>query len=127
MFNTQTVSTAAGIHSQNTIKLEHAKTVIMAGMLLLILMLALAPLDVLAQTSTNSSTSSGDALWTAFKAWLFGGWGLLIAGVIVGVGVFVWMRRGIGEGLLVMVCGFVLFLIPAFVIGARNAGQALAT
>lgn len=84
------------------------------------------PADALAQTTTTGGVS-GDSVWNDLKSSIFSGWGMVFGTIIVFVGVFVWLRKGIGEGLIVMVVGFLFFLVPALVIGARNAGQKMST
>lgn len=92
-------------------------------LLFVVFMLAVLvmPTDALAQTTTGGV--SGDSIWTDLKGTIFSGWGMVFGTIIVFCGVFVWLRKGIGEGLIVMVVGFLFFLVPALVSGARSAGQ----
>lgn len=101
---------------------------VLVAMLFTIAIFALMamPLDAIAQTTTTPTTGtgmSGDNIWVELKSTMFSGWGLAAAAGVVFCGIVVWMRKGITEGLLVMVAGFVIFLIPALVIAGRDFGK----
>jgi hypothetical protein len=89
------------------------------------------PHDAWAQASTTTadttSTGTGDTLYANFKTCLFSGWGMLFAGVVIVAGIYIWVKRGIGEGMTIMIGGFAMFLIPALILGAKNFGQTLAS
>lgn len=106
-----------------------AKVNVLMAFAVFIAILALCiPFDAMAQTSTGTTGSgvNGDTMWIELKGFLYGGWGLLFAALIIVIGVVVWLRKGIAEGLIVMVVGFIIFLIPAFVVAGRDFGKKMA-
>jgi hypothetical protein len=82
----------------------------------------LAPTLVLAQTSGGDA---GSALWGAFRAVLYGPWGLVGSAVVVGIGIYMFLERGFMHALGVMAAGALLFFVPLIVISMRNAAQAM--
>jgi hypothetical protein len=82
----------------------------------------LAPALVLAQTS---GVDAGSALWGAFRAVLYGPWGLVGSAVVVGIGIYMFLERGFMHALGVMAAGALLFFVPLIVISMRNTAQAM--
>jgi len=82
----------------------------------------LAPALALAQTSGGDA---GSALWGAFRAVLYGPWGLVGSAVVVGIGIYMFLERGFMHALGVMAAGALLFFVPLIVISMRNAAQAM--
>jgi hypothetical protein len=99
---------------------------LMISALILITIFCCFPHDVLADT-TAAAGANGDSIWVSFKSVVFSGWGMLFAGIIGFSGVYVGATRTIGQGVMVLSLGFVLFLIPALVMAFMKAGQSLAT
>jgi hypothetical protein len=82
----------------------------------------LVPAAALAQAS---GTDAGSALWGAFRAVLYGPWGLVGSAVVVGIGIYMFLERGFMHALGVMAAGALLFFVPLIVISMRNAAQAM--
>lgn len=82
----------------------------------------LAPALAIAQTT---GTDAGSALWGAFRAVLYGPWGLVGSAVVVGIGIYMFLERGFMHALGVMAAGALLFFVPLIVISMRNAAQAM--
>jgi hypothetical protein len=82
----------------------------------------LAPAAAIAQTSGGDA---GSALWGAFRAVLYGPWGLVGSAVVVGIGIYMFLERGFMHALGVMAAGALLFFVPLIVISMRNAAQAM--
>jgi hypothetical protein len=82
----------------------------------------LLPAMAIAQTSGNDA---GSALWSAFRAVLYGPWGLVGSAVVVGIGIYMFLERGFMHALGVMAAGALLFFVPLIVISMRNAAQAM--
>lgn len=82
----------------------------------------LLPALAIAQTSGNDA---GSALWSAFRAVLYGPWGLVGSAVVVGIGIYMFLERGFMHALGVMAAGALLFFVPLIVISMRNAAQAM--
>jgi hypothetical protein len=82
----------------------------------------LAPAMAIAQTSGGDA---GSALWGAFRAVLYGPWGLVGSAVVVGIGIYMFLERGFMHALGVMAAGALLFFVPLIVISMRNAAQAM--
>ena len=81
-----------------------------------------APALAVAQTAGGDA---GSALWTAFRAVLYGPWGLVGSAVVVGIGIYMFLERGFMHALGVMAAGALLFFVPLIVISMRNAAQAM--
>lgn len=94
---------------------------------LMILTFLFVPFDVMAQTTGTGTGASGDVMWTSFKSTVFGPWGLIFAAVILFCSIYIGLRRGLGEAIIVMALGLLVFLVPALVISMMKAGQSLAT
>jgi hypothetical protein len=82
----------------------------------------LTPTLTFAQTG---GTDAGSALWGAFRAVLYGPWGLVGSAVVVGIGIYMFLERGFMHALGVMAAGALLFFVPLIVISMRNAAQAM--
>jgi hypothetical protein len=82
----------------------------------------LGPALAVAQTSGGDA---GSALWGAFRAVLYGPWGLVGSAVVVGIGIYMFLERGFMHALGVMAAGALLFFVPLIVISMRNAAQAM--
>lgn len=82
----------------------------------------LVPSLAIAQTN---STDAGSALWGAFRAVLYGPWGLVGSAIVVGIGIYMFLERGFMHALGVMAAGALLFFVPLIVISMRNAAQAM--
>ena len=82
----------------------------------------LAPAMAIAQAS---GADAGSALWSAFRAVLYGPWGLVGSAVVVGIGIYMFLERGFMHALGVMAAGALLFFVPLIVISMRNAAQAM--
>jgi hypothetical protein len=82
----------------------------------------LAPTIAVAQTNGGDA---GSALWGAFRALLYGPWGLVGSAVVVGIGIYMFLERGLMHALGVMAAGALLFFVPLIVISMRNAAQAM--
>lgn len=82
----------------------------------------LGPALAIAQTT---GTDAGSALWGAFRAVLYGPWGLVGSAVVVGIGIYMFLERGFMHALGVMAAGALLFFVPLIVISMRNAAQAM--
>lgn len=95
-------------------------------MVIALLVMLVLPQDVWAQGVGAGGTATGDSVWASVKGMLFSGWGMLYALAIVFAGAFIWARRGIGEGILVMCAGFATFFIPALIMAAMQAGKTAA-
>jgi hypothetical protein len=80
------------------------------------------PVMAVAQTS---GADAGSALWGAFRAVLYGPWGLVGSAVVVGIGIYMFLERGFMHALGVMAAGALLFFVPLIVISMRNAAQAM--
>lgn len=107
-------------HYRSDIKRSKASMPQMAALVAAFAMLA--PVLVLAQTSGGDA---GSALWGAFRAVLYGPWGLVGSAVVVGIGIYMFLERGFMHALGVMVAGALLFFVPLIVISMRNAAQAM--
>ena len=78
--------------------------------------------------ATWAQTSGGDAgstLWGAFKAVLYGPWGLVGSAIIVALGIYMFLERGFLHALAVMAAGGLIFFVPLIVVSMRNAAQAM--
>jgi hypothetical protein len=82
----------------------------------------LVPAVAVAQTG---GVDAGSALWGAFRAVLYGPWGLVGSAVVVGIGIYMFLERGFMHALGVMAAGALLFFVPLIVISMRNAAQAM--
>jgi hypothetical protein len=82
----------------------------------------LVPALAVAQTTGGDA---GSALWSAFRAVLYGPWGLVGSAVVVGIGIYMFLERGFMHALGVMAAGALLFFVPLIVISMRNAAQAM--
>ena len=82
------------------------------------------PLEAFAQT-TATGTPTGVDFAKGVLDTVYGGWGTGIAIIIAVIGIWVWLRRGIAEGVVVMVAGFSLFFIPVFVQMANGSAKSM--
>jgi len=81
-----------------------------------------APLAALAQAG---GADAGSTLWSAFKAVLYGPWGLVGSALIVALGIYMFLERGFLHALAVMAAGGLIFFVPLIVVSMRNAAQAM--
>ncbi|HUN92453.1 MAG TPA: hypothetical protein VMU33_10375 [Burkholderiaceae bacterium] len=68
---------------------------------------------------------AGSTLWGAFKAVLYGPWGLVGSAVVVALGIYMFLERGFLHALAVMAAGGLIFFVPLIVVSMRNAAQAM--
>ena len=104
------------------LELKRFKALIARATTLIVIFAIVAPTLTLAQTSGGDA---GSALWGAFRAVLYGPWGLVGSAVVVGIGIYMFLERGFMHALGVMAAGALLFFVPLIVISMRNAAQAM--
>jgi hypothetical protein len=105
--------------------MEHfqmASRQIACAVTLFIVAALLAPAVAIAQSAAGDA---GSTLWSAFRAVLYGPWGLVGSAVVVGIGIYMFVERGFMHALGVMAAGALLFFVPLIVVSMRNTAQAL--
>jgi hypothetical protein len=70
----------------------------------------------LAASAQSTGADAGSTLWSAFKAVLYGPWGL---------GIYMFLERGFLHAMAVMAAGGLIFFVPLIVVSMRNAAQAM--
>jgi hypothetical protein len=119
-----TYSVAVASSSNDTAR-KNAKLLFLCMVAVLILF-ALTPHAAFAADNIPTTGATGDSVWSQAKGLLFSGWGMIWALIIVLSGGFIWARRGIGEGIIVMASGFSTFFLPAIIVAAMAWGKSLA-
>lgn len=79
----------------------------------------------LAASAQSTGADAGSTLWSAFKAVLYGPWGLVGSAIIVALGIYMFLERGFLHAMAVMAAGGLIFFVPLIVVSMRNAAQAM--
>jgi hypothetical protein len=82
-------------------------------------------LPALAFAQATTGADAGATLWSAFRAVLYGPWGLVGSAIVVALGIYLFLERGFMHALGVMAAGALLFFVPLIVVSMRNAAQAM--
>jgi hypothetical protein len=85
----------------------------------------LLAVPALAFAQSATSADAGATLWSAFRAVLYGPWGLVGSAIVVALGIYLFLERGFMHALGVMAAGALLFFVPLIVVSMRNAAQAM--